>query len=77
VSARYLTLAQASERVSTPSETIRYWIHLGRLKGFKPGRQVLVRESDLDELIEASAVDVQRIARARGRVRLRAVGGGP
>jgi len=74
VSARYLTLREAGERARTSPETVRYWIGLGKLAGFKPGRSVLVRESDLEALIEASNVNAQRAARARGR--LRAVGGG-
>ncbi len=42
MSAQYLTLAQAAERIATPAETIRYWIHLNKLKAYKPGRQVLI-----------------------------------
>jgi excisionase family DNA binding protein len=76
VSARYLTLKDAAARVSTSPETVRYWIHVGKLRAFKPGRSVLVRESDLEALIEASAVDALRAARARGKGRLRAVGAG-
>ena len=65
MSARYLTLAQAGERVSTPSETIRYWISIGKLKAFKPGRQVLVRDVDLDAMVEASEIGAQLAERAR------------
>ena len=62
---QYLTLQQAAERVATPAETIRYWVHLGRLEAFKPGRQVLVRATDLDALIESSRVSDQRVAKAK------------
>src|SRR5690348_4858469 len=41
---RYLTLAEAGALVRASPETVRYWIWQGRLKGFKPGRTVLVRE---------------------------------
>lgn len=75
MSAKYLTLKDASTRVATSPETIRYWIYLGKLRAFKPGRSVLVRESDLEALIEASSVDALRAARAKGKQRLRAVGG--
>ena len=54
-----------AERVSTPAETVRYWIHLGKLRAFKPGRQVLVRDTDLDEMVEASELGAQRAERAR------------
>jgi len=65
MSARYLTLAQAAERISTPAETVRYWVHLGKLPAFKPGRQVLVRETDLDAFVEASAYGAVRAAKAK------------
>lgn len=65
MSAKYLTLVQAAELLATSPETVRYWIHVGKLAAYKPGRQVLVKESDLEELVEASAVSVQRATRAK------------
>ncbi|HEX4335776.1 MAG TPA: helix-turn-helix domain-containing protein [Polyangiaceae bacterium] len=65
MSAKYLTLRDAATRLVTSPETVRFWIYQGRLKAYKPGRSVLIREADLDALIEASAVDVQRAKRAR------------
>ncbi len=62
----YLTLKAAAARVSTSPETVRYWIHLGKLPAFKPGRQVLVRTADLEAFVESSAIGAQR-ARKRGR----------
>ena len=62
---QYLTLAQASERIATPHETIRYWIHVGKLTAYKPGRSLLVRTADLDALIESHRVDDMRIAKAK------------
>jgi excisionase family DNA binding protein len=53
---RYLTLREAAAIANTPAETIRYWIHLGRLRGFKPGRSLLVRDDDLEEYIAGSQV---------------------
>lgn len=61
----YLTLQQAAEQISTPAETVRYWVHVGKLQAFKPGRQVLIRESDLEALMAASAVGELRIAKAK------------
>jgi excisionase family DNA binding protein len=72
VSAKYLTLKDAAARVSTSPETVRYWIHLGKLRAFKPGRQVLVRDTDLDAMVEASelgAVHADRARRVRKAVR--------
>ena len=64
---RFLTLAQAAELISTPAETIRYWVHVGKLIAFRPGRQVLVRESDLMALIEASEIGALRVAKAKAK----------
>lgn len=72
MSARYLTLAQAAESVSTPAETIRYWVHVGKLRAFKPGRQVLIREDDLAALVEASEVSALREAKAKRARKARA-----
>jgi len=71
-SAKFLTLAQAGERVSTPTETIRFWIHVGKLRAFKPGRQVLVREDDLAAMVEASEIGAVREAKAKRARKARA-----
>ena len=63
----YLTIRQISERLSVAPETVRYWITTGKLPGFKPGRQVLVRESDLQAMIERSALEQLRNEGARVR----------
>ncbi len=52
---RYLTLKEASEIARTPASTLRKWIWQGRLQAFKPGRNVLIKENDLIELIEEAA----------------------
>ncbi len=64
-STRMLTLAEASELIRTPSETIRYWIWQGRLEAFRPGRAVLVREAELLALVESR--ETRRIRAARGK----------
>jgi len=63
----YLTFAEAGERVRTAPETIRYWVHIGRLKAFKPGRRVLIRESDLEACIAAFPVGAAHAVKPRGR----------
>ena len=60
----FLTLRQAAERVCTSPETVRYWVHIGRLRAFKPGRSVLIREDDLLAMVEASEVGAARHLRA-------------
>jgi excisionase family DNA binding protein len=65
MSARYLTLAQVAERIQTPAETIRYWVHLGKLPAYKPGRQVLIREDDLEAYIATCGIGAARIAKAK------------
>jgi excisionase family DNA binding protein len=61
---KLLTLAEASTLIRTPKETIRYWIWRGQLEGFKPGRHVLVRETDLLERV-ASNETTRRRARTQ------------
>jgi excisionase family DNA binding protein len=65
VSAKFLTLTQVAERLSTPAATVRYWTAIGKLPAFKPGRQLLVKESDLEAFVDASAVGDQRVVRAK------------
>lgn len=68
---RYLTLREAAAIANTPAETIRYWIRLGRLRAFKPGKSLLVRDDDLAAYIAGSQVNratyeaVQRYARPK------------
>jgi excisionase family DNA binding protein len=61
----YLTLDQAAEFCSTPLATLRFWISTNKLPAFKPGRRVLVRQADLLELIEGSAVGEIRKTKAK------------
>lgn len=60
---RYLRLAEASELCSTASETLRHWIWEGKLRSYKPGRHVLLREDELRAHIEAHETRTLRAAR--------------
>jgi len=60
MSAKYLTLAEAAAIARTKPESVRYWVWLRKLRGFKPGRALLVREDDLHALIESNQVGVSR-----------------
>jgi DNA-binding transcriptional MerR regulator len=44
----WLTIAEVSERVRVPQETLRYWRHFGRgPRGTKFGKRLLYRLSDV------------------------------
>ena len=61
----FLTLNQVAERLHTPIATVRYWLSVGKLKGFKPGRHVLIKEADLAAFVEAAELGIVRADRAR------------
>ncbi len=63
----YETLDQITQRYPVCLETLRYWIKLGKLPAFKPGRRVLVRRADIDAIIEAAPIGAVRATRARAR----------
>lgn len=64
-----LTLAEASALVRTPASTIRFWIWQGKLAAYKPGRVVLVKESELLAHVEANESTARRAARANSVAR--------
>lgn len=51
---RFLTLDDAAARVGLTRHTIREWLRQRKLASFRPGKRVLVRESDLIAIVEAS-----------------------
>jgi excisionase family DNA binding protein len=63
----YLTLDQIAERLHTPRETVRYWVAVGKLRSYKPGRKRLVREDDLVAFIEGSTPPVIARPARKGR----------
>lgn len=49
---RYLTTAEVGELLRVPSETVRYWRHIGTgPKSFKVGRRVLYAAEDVEQFI--------------------------
>ena len=55
---RLLTPAEVGQRLGVSAYTIREWLKVGRLRGFRLGATKLgwrVRESDLDRFIEQLA----------------------
>jgi excisionase family DNA binding protein len=45
-----------AEELGVDVQTVRRWIHSGRLRAFKPGKEYRVRESDLEEFLAAREV---------------------
>jgi excisionase family DNA binding protein len=62
-----LTLAEASALVRTPVSTLRFWIWQGKLTSYKPGRVVLVKESELLAHVEANESTARRAIRIAKR----------
>lgn len=50
----FLTYDIAAEIAMVPKATIRYWVQLGKLNKYKPGRHPLIKREELIALIEAS-----------------------
>jgi excisionase family DNA binding protein len=61
----FLTVSEAADAMRVPPATIRYWLSIDKIKGFKPGRHVLIRSEDLTALVEASELGKLRADRAR------------
>jgi excisionase family DNA binding protein len=49
---RYLTTEEVAERFRTVPETVRYWKHIGKIRGFKVGRRVLYDETEVQRLVD-------------------------
>lgn len=55
-STQFLTLDEASQLVGTPKPTLRFWIRCGRIRGYRPGRRVLVERSELLAFLRGAEV---------------------
>ena len=53
---RHLSLGEVAEVLSKNERTIRRWIKSGKLRAYKPGRDYLIPESAIGELLEGSEV---------------------
>lgn len=77
---KYHTLAEASAEARCNPATLRRAIHAGKLPAYKPGRDILIKTTDLDAWIKARQIcpmqdqrlltsvhpDVQKILKQRG-----------
>ena len=52
-----ITVPEAARRTGRNAETVRRWIRTGRLRSEKVGTLHLVREEDLDALVDNPAID--------------------
>ena len=53
---RHLSLSEVAELLDKSERTIRRWIKSGKLKAYKPGRDYVIPESAISELMEKSEV---------------------
>jgi excisionase family DNA binding protein len=56
VEERHFSLSEVARILGKSERTIRRWIKLGRLRAYRPGRDYLIPESALRELMEESEV---------------------
>jgi excisionase family DNA binding protein len=50
-----LLLTEVAEITRSPLSTVRCWIAAGKISALRPGRKVLVRRSELERFLAASA----------------------
>jgi excisionase family DNA binding protein len=68
MSRTYLYIHEVARECRASVSTVRHWIAVGRLRGVRPGRRLLVLREDSDSFIEASTriprTDSGRISKA-------------
>lgn len=57
---RYLTTEEVAERFRTSPATVRYWKHIGKIKGFRVGKRTLYEESEVARLVELAQLEAAR-----------------
>ena len=55
MSERFNSVEEVAEQLQVDKQTVRRWIKEGRLAAVKPGLEWRIRQSDLDEFLEASS----------------------
>lgn len=46
-----LTIKEVSEKLRVTDRTLRNWIKTGYIKSYRIGKQIMFKESDIDEFI--------------------------
>jgi excisionase family DNA binding protein len=55
-SADLLLVEEVAREMRTTVWAVRYWIRTGKLHALRPGKRLLVRRSDMHEMLSAMAV---------------------
>jgi excisionase family DNA binding protein len=61
----FLYLVEVARECRASTSTVRHWIAVGRLRGVRPGRRLLVTREDLDRFIEDSTRRPRESAQSR------------
>jgi excisionase family DNA binding protein len=61
----FLTIPEVADALRVPKGTVRYWLAVEKLRGFKPGRSVLIKAEDVAAFVEAAEVRKVRATRAK------------
>ena len=56
---------EIADELGVDVQTVRRWIHDGRLRAFKPGKEYRIREEDLEEFLRAREVRPKAPSRSR------------
>jgi hypothetical protein len=48
VTEKYRTTQEVADHFRVPAATVRYWKHVGKLKGIRPGRRTLYAVSEIE-----------------------------
>jgi len=65
VTIKFLDVQGIADELGVDVQTVRRWIHEGKLPAIKPGKEFRVRESDLEEFLESTRVEPE--GKAPGR----------
>jgi len=58
---KYITVKQAAIIANVCPGTIRNWIRWGKLKAYKPGKDLKIKGSDLEGLFQSASVHGERV----------------
>ncbi len=53
---RFYTAEELAERLQVSVQTVRRWVKSGKLNGYKPGKELRIRATDLEEFLETRKV---------------------
>jgi len=56
VTIKFRGVQEVADELGVDVQTVRRWIHAGKLRAFKPGKEYRVRETDLEEFLRAREV---------------------